>query len=130
MTASLVDAEALTQAAHRLARYIAATPLERNGRMSARLRAEVLLKREDLQPVRSYQARGAFNLICSLDTAQRATVVVAASAGNHARGSRRPARHSGRAAGCTRHVRTRARSGNGLPYRVALPLRSSRRRHV
>ena len=44
------------------------------------------LKREDLQVVRSYKARGAYNLIAQLDAEARAAGVVTASAGNHAQG--------------------------------------------
>ncbi len=81
VNAALVDA-----AAERLAGVVATTPLERNGRLSALLGCEVWLKREDLQTVRSYKARGAYNLIAQLSEAARAAGVVAASAGNHAQG--------------------------------------------
>ena len=81
MNAALVEA-----AAERLAGVVATTPLERNGRLSALLDCEVWLKREDLQTVRSYKARGAYNLIAQLSEAARAAGVVAASAGNHAQG--------------------------------------------
>ena len=73
-------------AAGRLAGVVATTPLERNTRLSEPLGAQVWLKREDLQTVRSYKARGAYNLIAQLDDSQRAAGVVAASAGNHAQG--------------------------------------------
>ncbi len=46
----------------------------------------VYLKREDLQPVRSYKVRGAYNLMAQLPPEQRAAGVVCASAGNHAQG--------------------------------------------
>jgi threonine dehydratase len=46
----------------------------------------VYLKREDLQAVRSYKLRGAFNLMAQLTEAERAAGVVCASAGNHAQG--------------------------------------------
>ncbi len=81
MNAALVEA-----AAERLAGVVATTPLERNARLSALLGCEVWLKREDLQTVRSYKARGAYNLIAQLSEAARAAGVVAASAGNHAQG--------------------------------------------
>jgi threonine dehydratase len=48
--------------------------------------ARVWLKREDLQTVRSYKVRGAYNFIVQLDEATRARGVVCASAGNHAQG--------------------------------------------
>ncbi len=47
---------------------------------------EVLLKREDLQPVFSFKLRGAYNRIAHLDDAERARGVICASAGNHAQG--------------------------------------------
>jgi threonine dehydratase len=73
-------------AASRLSETTRVTPLRRNGRLSALVGAEVLLKREDLQTVRSYKVRGATNFIASLDDAARAAGVVCASAGNHAQG--------------------------------------------
>jgi threonine dehydratase len=62
------------------------TPLERNERLSELVGAEVWLKREDLQPVRSYKLRGAYNFIASLSEAERAKGVICASAGNHGQG--------------------------------------------
>jgi threonine dehydratase len=81
-----VNAALVEAAAERLAGVVATTPLERNGRLSALLGCEVWLKREDLQTVRSYKARGAYNLIAQLSETARAAGVVAASAGNHAQG--------------------------------------------
>lgn len=83
---SSVDAAAVEAAARRLAGVVRRTPLERNKRLSEQTGAEVWLKREDLQAVRSYKVRGAFNLIAQLDQQSRAAGVVAASAGNHAQG--------------------------------------------
>ncbi len=62
------------------------TPLQYHRKLSEKFGAEVYLKREDLQVVRSYKIRGAYNLINSLDAAQRERGVVCASAGNHAQG--------------------------------------------
>ena len=62
------------------------TPLEAAPRLSARLDNEVLIKREDLQPVFSFKLRGAYNKMVQLSEAQRARGVIAASAGNHAQG--------------------------------------------
>ncbi|HWG15744.1 MAG TPA: threonine ammonia-lyase IlvA [Streptosporangiaceae bacterium] len=81
-----VNAALVESAAERLAGVVASTPLERNGRLSALLGCDVWLKREDLQTVRSYKARGAYNLIAQLDEGARAAGVVGASAGNHAQG--------------------------------------------
>lgn len=62
------------------------TPLEPMKRLSARLGAEVLLKREDLQPVFSFKIRGAHNRMAQLAPEERARGVICASAGNHAQG--------------------------------------------
>jgi threonine dehydratase len=84
MTAlSATDVE---QAAARLAAVIPPTPVQPNARLSARVAGEVWLKREDLQSVRSYKLRGAYNVLAQLGDAQRAVGVVTASAGNHAQG--------------------------------------------
>lgn len=79
-------ANMIEQAATRLAGVIARTPLEANARLSQITGAQVWFKREDLQPVRSYKARGAYNFMSQLDADQRARGVVTASAGNHAQG--------------------------------------------
>lgn len=83
---STVSIEHVRAAAARLAGVATTTPLERNARLSDLTGAEVWLKREDLQPVRSYKLRGAFNFIASLTDAERARGVVCASAGNHGQG--------------------------------------------
>lgn len=63
------------------------TPLQQNIRLSKKFGAKIFLKREDLQPVRSYKLRGAFHKIKSLQAAGKITKsVVCASAGNHAQG--------------------------------------------
>jgi len=62
------------------------TPLDPMPEISRRLGTDVWLKREDLQPVFSYKLRGAYTLMASLNEAERARGVVAASAGNHAQG--------------------------------------------
>jgi threonine dehydratase len=82
----VVSAQDVDDAAVRLAGILPVTPLERSARLSARAGGEVWLKREDLQPVRSYKARGAYNLISQLSTDEREAGVVCASAGNHAQG--------------------------------------------
>src|ERR1700749_3583717 len=81
-----VNPARVDSAADRLAGVVATTPLEQNPRLSALLGCDVWLKREDLQTVRSYKARGAYNLIAQLDEQARAAGVVGASAGNHAQG--------------------------------------------
>ena len=70
----------------RISATIAPTPLQYCPRLSHLTGAEIYLKREDLQDVRSYKIRGAVNAISQLSDAQRAAGIVAASAGNHAQG--------------------------------------------
>ena len=62
------------------------TPLQLHKKLSEKYDAEIYLKREDLQVVRSYKLRGAYNLIQSLTEEERRRGVVCASAGNHAQG--------------------------------------------
>lgn len=62
------------------------TPLQKNLNLSRQYNCNVWLKREDLQIVRSYKIRGAYNLIKSLPENQLKKGVVCASAGNHAQG--------------------------------------------
>ncbi|MBK9698445.1 MAG: threonine ammonia-lyase IlvA [Propionibacteriaceae bacterium] len=80
---TVADIEA---AAARLEGVAVRTPLQLNERLSQRTGAFVWLKREDLQPVRSYKIRGAYNLIAQLGEAERAAGVICASAGNHGQG--------------------------------------------
>ncbi|MFT3704933.1 MAG: threonine ammonia-lyase [Agriterribacter sp.] len=73
-------------AAYRLKKVVSRTPLMYNLNLSRRYNSEVYLKREDLQIVRSYKLRGAYNMISSLNSEQQQRGVVCASAGNHAQG--------------------------------------------
>lgn len=80
-TASDVEA-----AAERISNSVLTSPLHISERLSAATGATVYLKREDLQAVRSYKIRGAFNFLLQLSAAERSRGVVCASAGNHAQG--------------------------------------------
>jgi threonine dehydratase len=71
------------------------TPLEVADRMSRRLGAGVLFKREDLLPVFSFKLRGAYNKVSSLTRDELDRGVITASAGNHAQGVAYSARHLG-----------------------------------
>ena len=62
------------------------TPLQFAPRLSANLNNQVLLKREDLQPVFSFKIRGAYTRVARLTPSERARGVITASAGNHAQG--------------------------------------------
>lgn len=73
-------------AAARIADTVKRTQLEYNEGLSLKYNAKIYLKREDLQVVRSYKLRGAYNMISTLDQTQTSRGVVCASAGNHAQG--------------------------------------------
>jgi len=62
------------------------SPLDKAPRLSSRFNNNILLKREDLQPVFSFKLRGAYNRISQLSAEERARGVITASAGNHAQG--------------------------------------------
>ncbi|MBC7903893.1 MAG: threonine ammonia-lyase [Gemmatimonadaceae bacterium] len=74
------------KAAQRLKRVVTRTPLTFCASLSRRFNCNVYLKREDLQVVRSYKLRGAYNMMSSLSEDQLQRGVVCASAGNHAQG--------------------------------------------
>src|SRR5690606_9952090 len=80
---SLVDIESAYQ---RIKKVVKHTPLEKNTNLSEKLDCNVFLKREDLQVVRSYKLRGAYNKIFSLPEEDKEKGIVCASAGNHAQG--------------------------------------------
>ena len=71
------------------------TPLQKMEKLSARLKNNIFIKREDRQPVHSFKLRGAFALISNLSKAQKEAGVIAASAGNHAQGVALSAKHLG-----------------------------------
>ena len=70
----------------RLKDVVKKTPLTYNHNLSRKYGCDVYLKREDLQIVRSYKLRGAYNMMSLLPSNQLAKGVVCASAGNHAQG--------------------------------------------
>jgi len=84
----LVRGEVLNfhQAAERLKKVVNRTPLTYNHTLSKKYHCNVFLKREDLQIVRSYKLRGAYNMMSRLSEEQLQKGVVCASAGNHAQG--------------------------------------------
>lgn len=78
--------EEIMHAKKQLYGVVQATPLAENMNLSEEFGATVLLKREDLQVVRSYKIRGAYNKMSSLDRPDKQQGIVCASAGNHAQG--------------------------------------------
>ncbi len=73
-------------AAERLKDTVQHTPLEYNARLSEKYHAEIYLKREDKQIVRSYKLRGAYNMMSQIPLDKTQNGIVCASAGNHAQG--------------------------------------------
>ncbi|WP_238750474.1 threonine ammonia-lyase [Neolewinella maritima] len=86
MHSVLISVEEVIKARHRLRGVARETPLMRSTRLSEQYGAQVYLKREDLQEVRSYKIRGSYNKMSSLTPDERERGVVCASAGNHAQG--------------------------------------------
>lgn len=74
------------EAVLRLKGIVNRTPLQLNHNLSRKYACNIFLKREDLQVVRSYKLRGAYNMMSSLPKEQLEKGVVCASAGNHAQG--------------------------------------------
>jgi threonine dehydratase len=77
---------AVEEAELRLQGIVSTTPLQPSVRLSEQYGANILIKREDMQAVRSFKIRGAYNKIASLSADDRRRPVVCASAGNHAQG--------------------------------------------
>lgn len=78
--------ESVKKAKQTISEVVETTPLMRNRNLSKKYCANIMLKREDLQTVRSYKIRGAYNKIKSLSTQEVGAGIVCASAGNHAQG--------------------------------------------
>lgn len=82
----MMNLKQIKEAALNLKGVAAETPLMKNENLSEHFAAQVFLKREDLQPVRSYKLRGAYHKISSLSNTETSNGIVCASAGNHAQG--------------------------------------------
>jgi threonine dehydratase len=90
-------AERVSLAAAAVRQLFPETPLQENDYLSRKTGARVLLKREDLTPVRSYKIRGALNFFRkTLAAGNEAELFVCASAGNHAQGFAFVCRHFGK----------------------------------
>lgn len=76
----------VNKAAEKLKGIVSVTPLVQNIQYSKQFDCNVMFKREDLQMVRSYKIRGAYNKIASLSAHEIENGIVCASAGNHAQG--------------------------------------------
>ena len=78
--------KAIKSAAEKLQGIASISPLEEHQRFSDKYHCKMFFKREDLQQVRSYKIRGAYNKISSLTKEETKNGIVCASAGNHAQG--------------------------------------------
>ncbi|WP_185858600.1 threonine ammonia-lyase [Blattabacterium cuenoti] len=78
--------EEIIKAKNILKDIIYETPLQKNSLLSEKYESNIFLKREDLQIIRSYKIRGAYNKIKSLSKTELKKGIVCASAGNHAQG--------------------------------------------
>jgi len=86
-TLTLPTLAAVKKARESIKNVVNYTPLQYNARLSEQFGANIFLKREDLQPVRSYKLRGAYNKINNLfNEGKTSKGIVCASAGNHAQG--------------------------------------------
>lgn len=82
----MISLSAIHTASQNLKSIAKLSPLEYSQRLSEQYNAKIYFKREDLQVVRSFKIRGAYNYIFSLSNEQKSKGVVCASAGNHAQG--------------------------------------------
>jgi threonine dehydratase len=80
------ELEGIEEAYRKLKQLFPETPLEKSRYLSQKYQAEVYLKREDKQQVRSYKIRGAYHKISGLSDEEKGRGVICASAGNHAQG--------------------------------------------
>ena len=83
---SMLSIENIVEAENKLKDVIVRTPLAFNENLSKKYQCNIFLKREDMQLVRSYKLRGAYNKMSSMPREQLQRGVVCASAGNHAQG--------------------------------------------
>lgn len=81
-----IPTQQIDEAAKRLEGVVVKTPLQYSKRLSKLFDANIYIKREDMQEVRSYKIRGAYNKMATLTPAEKKRGVVCASAGNHAQG--------------------------------------------
>lgn len=85
-TTKAVQVEDIIIASHTIKDVISPTPLQYNHLLSERYNCRIYLKREDLQSVRSFKIRGAYNRVKQLNQEEMQNGIICASAGNHAQG--------------------------------------------
>ncbi len=82
----LIPIEKIEAAAERISKVVIESPLQLNVGLSEKYNCNIHLKREDLQIVRSFKLRGAYNKMMNLSADELSKGVICASAGNHAQG--------------------------------------------
>ena len=82
----LIPISRIDEAAESLSNVVLESPLQKNAGLSKKYGCNIFLKREDLQMVRSFKIRGAYNKMSNLTNEQLSKGVICASAGNHAQG--------------------------------------------
>ena len=82
----MLELNKIYQAKQKIADFIVKTPLAYAPFLSELYKAEIYLKKENLQLTGAYKIRGAYNKIANLSQKQKSKGVIAASAGNHAQG--------------------------------------------
>ena len=86
MAVILIDILAIKNAQKNIEEIVIRSPFTKNVNYSSKFKANIFFKREDLQEVKSFKIRGAFNKISSLNSKITQNDLVCASAGNHAQG--------------------------------------------
>jgi len=82
----MISTQVIIDAHHRIKDVVLETPFLQNDNLSKQYGCKIFLKREDMQSVRSFKIRGAYNKIKGLSAVDTKNGVVCASAGNHAQG--------------------------------------------
>ena len=82
----MISVSKIQEAKARLSEVVVKTPFLKNHNLSEKYDCNIFLKREDMQVVRSFKIRGAYNKMSGLSATERANGIVCASAGNHAQG--------------------------------------------
>lgn len=82
----LIPIDKIVRAEQTLRKVITRTPVLKNQNLSEKYDCNLFLKREDMQVVRSFKIRGAYNKMSQMDADQLSEGIICASAGNHAQG--------------------------------------------
>lgn len=86
LTSAMIPVSKIQEARTRISQVVTKSPYQKNYNLSQKYDCNIFLKREDMQTVRSFKIRGAYNKISSLSSDDLSKGIVCASAGNHAQG--------------------------------------------